>query len=318
MSDALAVGVDVGGTATKVALVDPSGRMLQTRRVATPCANADADADDGRNSRDTGMVAELVDAIATLVKELERSAPQPVAALGVAVPGVVDDDRGVAVWSENLRWRDVPLRDLLTERTDLPVSLRHDVRAGGLAEARLGAARGADDAVFLPLGTGIAAALVLHGRVYTGGGFAGEIGHVSTGRMDLCACGGHGCLETVASAAAIARRYTARTGEPVSGAADVLERLQRGDRDAALVWDDAVGLLAWGVSVLVGVVAPEVVVVGGGLAEAGEHLLAPLRDGVESRLTFQRRPRIVASQFGDLAGCLGAALQAHEHLGTRS
>ncbi|MDQ4086341.1 MAG: ROK family protein [Actinomycetota bacterium] len=297
------VGVDVGGTTTKAALVDATGRTVRTRRLATPAPDAATGADS---------VDEIVEAVAAVAKELADGAPHRVVGLGVAVPGLVDEDRGIAVWSENLRWRNVPLRDLLGERTGLPVAVGHDVRTGGMAEARLGAAAGADNAVFLPVGTGIAAALVLNGLIYAGGGYAGEIGHVSTGRSDRCACGGRGCLETVASAAAIARRYAERTGHPVSGAVDVLDRMRGGDPEAAAVWDDAVDLLAWGVSVLARVVAPQVVVVGGGLAEAGEHLLTPLRAGVRSRLTFQSPPRIVPSRFGDLAGCLGAALQAHD------
>jgi len=297
------VGVDVGGTTTKAALVDASGRALQTRRVPTPGPDRVTGAD---------RAAEIVETVATAVQHLADAAPDRVVGLGVAVPGVVDEARGMAVWSENLRWRDLPLRDLLARRTGMPVAVGHDVRTGGLAEVRLGAATGARDAVFLPVGTGIAAALVLDGRIHAGGGFAGEIGHVSTGRPDPCACGGRGCLETVASAAAIARRYAERSGQPVSGAAEVLRRVEQGDPDAAWVWDDAVDLLAWGVTVLDAVVVPEVVVVGGGLAEAGERLLEPLRSRVEARLTFLPRPRIVAAQLGDLAGCLGAALQARD------
>ena len=300
------IGVDVGGTTTKAALVDTDGRIVETRRFPTPRAPRDARTD---------RVAEVVGSVTSVAKELTDRASGDVEALGVVVPGLVDDERGVAVWSENLRWRDVPLRELLAERTGVPVRVGHDVRAGAVAEVRLGAARRADDAVFLPVGTGIAAALVIDGRIHSGGGFAGEIGHVSTGRTDPCACGGLGCLETVASAAAIARRYADASGRQVAGAAGVLERLEHGDPDAARVWDDAVGLLAWGVTVLVGVLAPEVVVVGGGLAQAGERLLAPLRSGVEARLTFQRPPRIVSSEFGDLAGCLGAALLAQDDQG---
>jgi glucokinase len=295
------VGVDVGGTTTKAVLLDASEHVVRTRRVATPGPDPVTGADS---------VAEIIETVAGLVKELADAAPGRVAGLGVVVPGVVEEQRGVAVWSENLRWRDVALRDLLAQRTGVPVSVGHDVRSGGLAEVRLGAARGADSAVFIAVGTGVAAALLLDGRIHAGGGFAGEIGHVSTGRPDPCACGGRGCLETLASAAAIARRYTERSGRPASGAAEVLQRASAGDRDATWVWDDAVDLLAWGVTVLTGVVAPEVVVVGGGLAEAGERLLAPLRAGVEARLTFQPRPRVVASELGDLAGCLGAALGA--------
>jgi glucokinase len=297
------VGVDVGGTTTKAVLVDATGLALQTRRVGTPGPDRATGADS---------VGQIVETVAALVKELTDAAPHPVTALGVAVPGVVDEERGVAVRSENLRWRDVPFAELLVQRTGLPVSLGHDVRTGGVAEVRLGAARGARNAAIMPIGTGIAVALVLDGRIYAGGGFAGELGHWSTGRTDPCACGGKGCLETLASAAAVARRYTERSGRAASGAADVLKWVEQGDRDAVWVWQDAVDLLAWGVTVLTAVVAPEVVVLGGGLAEAGERLLTPMRSHVESRLTFQPAPRLVTAELGDLAGCLGAALQASD------
>ena len=297
------VGVDVGGTTTKAVLLDASGRAVQTRRVGTPGPDRATGADS---------VAQIVETVAHLVTELTDSAPGPVAGLGVAVPGLVDEERGVAVWSENLRWRDVPFGELLVQRTGLPVSVGHDVRTGGLAEARFGAARGARTAAVMPVGTGIAVALVLDGRIHAGGGFAGEIGHLSTGRTDPCACGGNGCLEALASAAAIARRYTERSGRAVSGAAEVLQRVEQGDREAGWVWDDAVDLLAWGVTVLNAVVAADVVVLGGGLAEAGERLLAPMRSRVAARLTFQPSPRLVSAELGDLAGCLGAALLARD------
>jgi glucokinase len=126
----------------------------------------------------------------------------------VAVPGIVDEAAGLAVFSQNLGWRDAPLRDMIAERTGLPTAFGHDVRTGALAEARLGAGRGCGDSLFLTIGTGISAALLLDGRPYSAHGYAGEIGHVDVGRSEPCACGATGCLEAIASAAAIARRHS--------------------------------------------------------------------------------------------------------------
>ena len=290
------VALDVGGTDTKAALVDGDATVLAARSVPTPHG------------------AELVlDLVGRLVEELGEGAE----AVGVVVPGVVDDVRGVAVWSENLDWRDVPFVAAVSERCGLPTVLGHDVRAGGLAESRLGAARGVDDVVFLAIGTGIAAAVLLGGRLHAGGGYAGEIGHTWAGHDEPCACGGRGCLEAIASAGAIARRYTARTGRGVVGAEEVLRVAAGGDPDAIAVWEEALDALAGALAWVASVLAPEAVVIGGGLSRAGDELFGPLADGMKRRLTFQRVPSLVPAELGDRAGCLGAALLALDLLRER-
>ncbi|HEY8374199.1 MAG TPA: ROK family protein [Pseudonocardiaceae bacterium] len=300
------VAVDVGGTETKAALVGitDSGEavVLDRRRRPTPRP------EDG----DTAATG-VIDLVVTLVDEL-RADPQLAGnhpdGIGVVVPGIVDEERGVGVMSANLGWRNVPFRELIGTRTGLPVAFGHDVRAGGLAEFRLGAARGLTDAVFLPIGTGIAGALILGGRLHGGGGYAGEIGHVDVGHGEPCRCGQRGCLEHVASSAAVARRYTARTGRPVAGAAEVAAAVREGDRDAVAVWDEAVRSLARGILLLATVLAPEAVVLGGGLALAGDLLTRPLAEHLDRLVSFQRRPELRLAQLGDQAGCLGAALLA--------
>jgi glucokinase len=279
------VAVDVGGTDMKAALADGDAKALAFRSQPTPPTPAG-----------------IVDAIAALVDE-----HAPAHAIGLAVPGVVDEERGVAVWSENLDWEDVPLVAMLSERCGLPVALGHDVRTGALAETRLGAARGIEDVVYLSIGTGIAAGVVLGGRMHAGGGYAGEIGHTPAGHDEPCACGGRGCLEAIASAAAIARRYTARSGRPAAGAAEVLAAR---DPDALAVWDQALDALAGALAWLASVLAPEAVVIGGGLSRAGATLFDPLNDRLARHLTFQRVPRLVPAALGDRAGCIGAALLA--------
>jgi glucokinase len=275
------LGVDIGGTDMKAALVE-DGAARDFSSLPTP--------------RTPG---EMVEAIAALAGDAE--------AIGLAVPGVVDDANGIAVWSENLDWRDVPFAALVRERCGLPTVLGHDVRAGALAETRIGAAAGMGDVVYLSIGTGIAAGIVLGGRLHAGGGYAGEIGHTHAGHDEPCACGGRGCLEAIASAAAIARRYTARSGRPAAGAAEVLAA---GDPDALQVWDDALDALAGALAWVASVLAPEAVVVGGGLSRAGAALFDPLNERIPRRLTFQRVPRVIPAALGERAGCMGAALLA--------
>jgi glucokinase len=229
------------------------------------------------------------------------------------VPGLVDDLRGIALYSENIRWRDVPFRALVAAQTGLPVGFGHDVRAGGLAERTLGAARGSDDVLFMPIGTGISGAMYVAGRLIENK-YAGEIGHIDVGSGEACACGADGCLEAVASGASIARRYNRATGGSAAGAQEVLELMAAGDDAATIVWDDAVNALARGLATYTSLLAPELVVIGGGLSGAGEVLLEPLRRRLQELLVWQQAPRIVVAHLGESAACLGAGLLARQAL----
>ncbi|MFI5060537.1 MAG: ROK family protein [Actinomycetales bacterium] len=297
---------DVGGTDMKSALIDAQGRIRALERRPTP-----------HNGEGTA------DAVVAVVAELAarfRSAHPTVdpLAIGLVVPGHVDDDAGIGVYSENLGWRDFPFRDRLEAAVDLPVSFSHDVRGAGEAEHRLGAAAPFDDVVVLAIGTGIAAAIFIDGHLYTGGGMAGELGHSRVADGPECVCGGRGCLEAVASAAAIARRYTARTGIPASGAKDVLDRAQAGDKEASTIWESALDALALGLSHTVALLAPEAIVIGGGLSQAGPALFEPLAARLDSILTFHRRPRLLPASIGEDAGVIGAALRARDLLAARN
>lgn len=265
----------------------------------------------GRSRGPDSVVAAILDAIAELQL---NSAAKDARAAGLVVPGVVDAHAGNAVWSENLRWRDVPLRDLVAERSGLPIAFGHDVRAGGMAETRFGAGRGAANALFMPIGTGIAAAIVVDGKVIEADGYAGEIGHLDVGHDEVCVCGGRGCLEAVASASAVARRYESCAGRPVDGAADVVAAVRSGDAVARTVWGEAVEALGYAIAAVVTLAAPERVILGGGLSLAEDVLFEPLTAAVERHLTFHRRPQLVPAALGDRSGCLGAALLARDLL----
>jgi glucokinase len=240
------------------------------------------------------------------------------AAAGIAVPGIVDEQRGIASYAANLGWRDVPLRALLTQRLGIPVALGHDVRTGGLAEGRIGAGKGADRFLFVPLGTGIAGAIGIDGRVEAGAhGFAGEIGHVVVRPGGIaCPCGQRGCLERYASASAVSEAWAAAGGDPDADAADCAKAVVSGDPNAVRVWREAVDALADGLVTALTLLDPRTLIIGGGLAEAGEVLFQPLRDAVRRRVTFQKLPAIVPAALGDTAGCLGAGLLARDLLDT--
>ncbi|MGW4564524.1 ROK family protein [Streptomyces sp. NPDC004561] len=227
-------------------------------------------------------------------------------------------EHGIAVYAANLGWKDVPLRARLAERLGAPVALGHDVRTGGLAEGRIGAGRGADRFLFVPLGTGIAGAIGIDGRVESGAhGFAGEIGHIVVRPGGTpCPCGQRGCLERYASASAVSEAWAAARGNPDADAADCAEAVASGDPNAVRVWQEAVDALADGLVTALTLLDPRTLIIGGGLAEAGEVLFQPLRNAVGRRVTFQKLPSIVPAALGDTAGCLGAGLLARDLLTT--
>ncbi|PDQ34388.1 MAG: hypothetical protein B5766_11920 [Candidatus Lumbricidophila eiseniae] len=291
---------DIGGTDTKSALVDEHGRVLDVRRSATP---------RGGNDPARDVVAEITD----IAQDYQTRHGIRPAAVGLSVPGLVTERTGIAHFSANLGWRDAPVKALAEASLGLPVAFGHDVRAAGLAEQRLGAARGYDSVVVLAIGTGLASALVFNSQLYLGSGFAGEIGHTqSDPHGEHCPCGAVGCLETIASAGAITRRYEALSGHPVAGARDVLAASARGDEVATLVWSDAVWALARSLASLVAVVAPDAIVLGGGLARAGDALLTPLAQQLDGLLSFHRRPPLLLAALADDAGLLGTAMFAQD------
>src|SRR3954463_623643 len=231
--EGLALAVDVGGTTIKAELVDHAGTVVAAEQRPTPSGQRALEA--------------ITEVGHTLLAQ--RSGASVVGA-GVVVPGLVDREAGVATYSANIGWRDLELVRSLGDQWRLPVRIANDVASGGVAEHRLGAGSGTQDLAFVPIGTGIAASIVSGGHLLTGHrGETAEIGHLAVRRGTLCACGRDGCLEAVASAAAIARRYTDLSGHHVTGAHDVAARLGT-DAVARQVWDDAVEALADGLGIV--------------------------------------------------------------------
>ncbi|MCW2940459.1 MAG: hypothetical protein JWN00_3444 [Actinomycetia bacterium] len=291
----LVVALDVGGTSMKGAVAGRDGTLLLTERRPT-----------GRERGPEAVIAEILGFAAHLA---DRAATPPLA-LGLAVPGIVDDANGTAVYSANIGWRDVPMRALAAERLGLPVAVAHDVRTGGLGEAVLGAGRGAGDFLFVPIGTGVCGAVVIGGEPYPGvTGSSGELGHlVVRPGGELCGCGQRGCVEAYASGSAIARR----AGMP---AEKVIARAEAGDAAAAAVWEEALDTLADALTISTMLLDPRLILLGGGLAEAGARLTGPLVERLEKRFTFRSPPRVATAALGDRAAMLGAAVLAWRMIG---
>lgn len=295
---------DVGGTDIKAGLVDAKGVVLGMRRVPTPL-------DPARPGE------AVVERLAELAAELSAEFPgTPAKAAGIIVPGIVDSVAGVGVYSANLGWRNFPFTAEAQKRLGIPVAFDHDVRSAAAVEHALGGSREFSDVVVMVVGTGIAAAVFSGGKAVTAGGFAGELGHAQVPDPDAGPGGTAATiLEAVGSAGAIAKRYQRISGNKVNGARSVLLRATSGDALAERVWAEAMDALAFTICQCVNIIGTEAVVIGGGLAEAGEDLLQPLRARVEQTLDFQRRPHLIRAQLGQDAGLLGAALNARALLG---
>jgi glucokinase len=291
------IAVDIGGTTVKGAVFAADGTVLARTTVPT-----------------FGPSGAALDAVTSLIEQLAAAASTAdhrVTGIGLCSPGLVDGDTGRIVFAANLGWTDLPLADLLAERFGVPVAVDHDARAAARAEraARIEAGLDGDEFVFVPIGTGIASTLFTEGRIVHGAtGGAGEFGHIPVvPGGELCTCGQRGCVEIYASAGNILRRYRAAGGTASETTRDVAESIDT-DPIAAAVWADAVAALATGTTILSALLDPTAIVIGGGLGEAGERLLGPLRAGVAAMLGWRTPPSIEQSLVGVGAGLAGAAL----------
>ncbi len=305
------IAVDVGGTTIKAAAVSRAGVPVRELVRPTPAA-------DGPDA----VVAELLSVIAELSRAstaaelITGPAGAEIAAIGVVVPGVVDPAAGRAQFSANLGFRELPLRDIVAQASGLPTVLAHDVSAAGLAERRVGLAAGVEEHLVAVIGTGIAAVVHSGGQTIEGStGAAGELGHIPVWPGgERCSCGQRGCLERYASAAAVERRYRERGGPDGLSARDVISLVPTDDR-AHAVWDEATDALALAFATCTMLLDPELIVIAGGLSEAGVALLDPLRSRLADLITWREPPAVRLSPLGGRAGLVGAALLAWESVG---
>ncbi|WP_369636881.1 ROK family protein [Nocardia sp. JMUB6875] len=296
----LVLAVDVGGGTTKGEITDADGVVVCAATIETPHGEA---------------AFEAIEALGTgLLEQLPPERRDRVARAAVILPGLVDPERSVAVFSANLGWRNVKVGSRFADRWGMPVLVDHDVTVAGWAEWRYGAGRGVDDVCVLVLGTGISGTLSVGGRLVrapsgqAGVAQAGEYGHIPVRYRDglPCPCGNTGCVETVASGPAIARAYAARTGREITGA-DVVFAAIDTDPEARAVIDDAVDALAAGLLGVIHASCPELIVLGGGLARAGTVLTEALHVRLAEFLRVAPVPRITLGEFGIRAGLIGAA-----------
>jgi glucokinase len=306
----LACGIDVGGTKIAGCVVDVHGAILEEAKVESPAKSTDA----------------IEDAIRELVGTLQRS--HDITAVGVGAAGFVDKGRSVVMFAPNLAWRNEDLKAGLETKIDLPVVVENDANAAAWGEFAFGAGEDVDDLLLVTVGTGVGGGIVLDGELYRGAfGVAAEIGHIRVERKGhLCGCGNLGCLEQYASGTALVRRARqAAQAESllVKGVLDraggnpdaitgpmISEAAAEGDRFAIEQLETLGNWLGEGIASLVAVLDPAVAVIGGGVSEAGDLLLNPIRHSVGNNLTGRgHRPEleIRAAKLGNTAGMIGAA-----------
>ncbi len=308
------MGIDLGGTNIKAGVVDDAFRII------------------GRAKAKTGIprpAEEVMDAMAECAKAAAADAGVPweqIRQVGIGVPGTANEETGVVEYANNLLFENVPMREYLQKRLHKEIDITNDANAAALGEVLAGAARGASNAVAVTLGTGVGGGIIIDGRLFTGFHYGGaELGHMGIvlgGRK--CTCGRRGCLEAYASATGLIRstkeameafpdslmwELARENGGNVSGRTAFLAA-GRGDAAAQAVVNDYIQHLGYGLASIINILAPEILVIGGGVSNEGENLLRPLVECVRPQLyirTPEKQTRIVLATLGNDAGLIGAA-----------
>lgn len=274
------IGIDVGGTFIKIGLVSAGGRIIARRKIPTP-PRAD------------------YRVIFNAIKDFEA------AGIGIGVPGFVNTDKGIVHKLVNIKgWDNVPLQRLLEKAAGMPVRIDNDVNCMVLGEVAFGIAKGKRNVFGITLGTGVGGGIVIDGRIYRGSSFtAGEVGHVTVVKDGpRCNCGNRGCLEALVGN----RRIIAKGGMSPQ---ELEAQAKRGNKKAIRIWQEAGEYIGIVLAGIVNVLNPELIVIGGGIAKAGDLIMKPIRNAIKKRAVPIARDivKIKFSKLGDDAGVLGAA-----------
>ena len=305
------IGIDVGGTNLKAGLVDQSGTILAVER--TPL-----------DFRGPESFADTLASLAKAVMASGGAAAQDVEYVGIGIPGAVAG--GDILYTANIPMKNVPLEKLFRQHLDLPVLLGNDADCAAVGEWSCGVGRGTKHFIVITLGTGVGGGMILNGKLYSGCGAGGEVGHIVVQKDGVpCNCGRRGCWEAYASATGLIRETTeAMKAHPESllhqvaaqnGAVDgrtSFQAAEQGDETALAVCRSYAEYLASGLTDLVNILHPEAVALGGGVAAAPEYLLLdPVRE-IVARECYARHvgqvPQIVRAELGNDAGIIGAAM----------
>jgi glucokinase len=315
MTEKWIVGVDLGGTTTKLAFINTYGEIVHKWEIITDKTN------DGKN-----IIINIAKAIDQRLQEIDLT-KEKLIGIGMGAPGPVDTRSGVIYNAVNLGWKNhFPLRDMLEVETSLPAVIDNDANCAALGEMWKGAGNGAKDLVCITLGTGVGGGVIANGQIVQGiSGAAGEIGHITSIPVNgaLCNCGKTGCLETIASATGIVRIATDKLKnvteigelkkifqkEGIVSAKNVFDCARNGDKIATGVIDEVSFYLGLALANIANTLNPEKMVLGGGVSKAGEVLLNPIKENF-NKYSFPRVKEstdITIATLGNDAGVIGAA-----------
>jgi glucokinase len=315
------IGIDIGGTNVVCGLMDSEGSLLHKLKQPTEAVMGSS---------------YVFDKIKSMVEELLRIMglkSEEISAIGVGTPGFIDPVKGISIFAGNLQWVQVHTAEEIRKRTGIPTYIDNDVRMYVYGESVCGAAKGYEHVLGITIGTGLAAAVINHGQLYYGGGYmAGELGHIVMPEISYtCGCGLQGCLETAVSATGIARQakellqsgrpsilrdWLAGASEDTITAADVSRAYDAGDSLSIEVMNHTGILLGKGLANAVTLYSPDVIVIGGGAALAGDRLFAPMREQLQKSVYrgYWERLTIVTATMIDDAGIVGSAMAASQRL----
>ena len=306
------IGIDLGGTKIAGGLITSEGDLLVKKSIPT------------LRNRDVKEI--LKDIIDLALELIDKRAD--IASIGVGVPGPVEPNTGEVIKCINLGWAKIPLKEILENALQIKVSVGNDATLAGLAELKVGAMKNAKSGVMLTLGTGIGGAVVLDGKIISGyNGIASEFGHMKVGEgFYNCNCGKNGCLETFSSGTALIK-YTRKliedeiiTDSILMKESDnnldklnaylIFEAAKKGDKAALKAVDRMAEYLGIGIINIVSVIDPEIIVIGGGVSQAGDFLLNRIKKAALSHRFYKEIPigDIVPAQLGNDAGIIGAGL----------
>ena len=313
MSKKYKIGVDVGGTNVKVALVDKTGSIVYSDTVPTR-------AEMGYEY----TISNIIKAISDVIKE-SKVAKDAVEGIGFGFPGQIDCDNGIVRLAPNIPgWVDIPIADIVSKEFGVPVKVDNDVRCAALAELNYGAGKGTTNMICITVGTGIGSGLIVNGKLVRGASnAAGELGHIKLQMENgpLCGCGDQGCLEAFASGPAI----VAMAEEYIKGGKStkyrelakneitpyyVCEAAKQGDVVAKKIFEIIGTYIGTGLASVVNLLNPEKIVIGGGVADAGDFLFNPIKDALKKRtMPIQGAAvQVVHAELGNSAGVIGASL----------
>ena len=308
------IGIDVGGTTAKAGVVDEGGNILCKASCPT-----------GIDRPFEDIAANMVDLCRRVIRESGR-AMEEFAAVGVGIPGQQNPHSGLVAFCNNLGWVDVPLMQRLRDALGLPVYVDNDANVAALAESAFGASRDVKSSILITLGTGVGGGIVRDQRIHTGAhGVGGEIGHmVVVVDGEPCNCGHRGCWEKYASATAIIRMGRALMEEKPDcalarqmggdaanlNAKAVLDLAKAGDADCAGIFETYVKYLCVGLANLINIYDPDMLVLGGGVAHAGDFLLDAVRAALGDYVYCPAMSfaRVELARLGNDAGIIGAAM----------